>query len=299
MLDGLRENFEIILIVLFLLSAVSYITYRLTFYGQIKADLAAAVETLKTLTRKQKKNARHNIINQSLTSLPRKVIYFFADLFWVLLFVVVVRSFLYEPFVIPSSSMKPGLQIGDIVLVNKYDTGIKLPISNQKITNGNPIKRGDVVVFKYPNNEKISYIKRVIGLPGDTVFYNNRQMTINGQAVNLTLQEKTTDEVTATDFSGNETQQTIDYTVLKEDLVGHSHDIRYANNYPASYPAREWVVPQGKYLVMGDNRDNSADGREFGFLDDDLMIGRATRIAFNYKCLIGDGMCNRFFKKIK
>lgn len=299
MLDGLRENFEIILIVLFLLSAVAYVVYRLTFYRQVKADLAAAASTLKTLPRKQKKNARHQIIQQNLMSLPRKAIYFFADLFWVLLFVVVVRGFLYEPFIIPSSSMKPGLQIGDIVLVNKYELGLRMPITNSKITTGRTVKRGDVVVFKYPDNPKISYIKRVIGVPGDTIYYDNRNLVINGQAVTATPIKQTVDQVEVSDFSGNKRQQSLNYTVLTEHLPDASYPIRYADNHPASYPPREWIVPAGQYLVMGDNRDNSADGREFGFLDDDLLIGHATRIAFNFNCFKGDGFCNRFFKAIQ
>lgn len=299
MLDGLRENFEIILIVLFLVSLISYVIYRVTFYREIKNNLAASAGQMKNLTRKQKKNARHNITSQSLTSFPRKVIYFFQDLFWVLLFVVVVRGFLYEPFIIPSSSMKPGLQIGDIVLVNKYELGMRLPITNTKITEGRKVKRGDVIVFKYPNDPKTSYIKRVIGIPGDTVYYDNRNMTINGEVVKLTPIEQITDTVELTDFSGNKIQQSLGYTVLNEDLSGVNHTIRYANSGPVNYPPREWKVPEGKYLVMGDNRDNSADGREFGFLDDDLMIGHATRVAFNFNCFKGDGMCDRFFKAIQ
>lgn len=285
MLDGLRENFEIILIVLFLLSAAAYAAYRFTFYSKIKTEVAAALDEPEPLTRKQKKNIRFDIIERHLDTFPKKIMYFFADLFWVLFFVVVVRSFLYEPFIIPSSSMKPGLQIGDIVLVNKYELGLRLPVTNQKITQGRAVKRGDVVVFKYPKNPKISYIKRVIGVAGDSVYYDNRNMIINGQAIKLTPISNTVDEVEITDFSGNKTKKPFDYTVFKEDLFGRSYDIRYADNHPVGYPAREWIVPEGKYLVMGDNRDNSADGREFGFLDDSLMIGHATRVALNVECV--------------
>ncbi len=298
MFDSLRENFEIILIVLFLVSTVAYIIYRSSFYKAIKADLASNKEHLATLPKKERKTLRHNISTRHINNPFRKTVFFFADLFWVLLFVVVLRSFFYEPFIIPSASMKPGLQIGDIVLVNKFEKGLRLPISNQRLSQGEPVKRGDVIVFKYPENPKISYIKRVIGLPGDKVSYDNRRMTVNGKAVNLTPVRQESDIVEVQTPTGIK-QKTVAYDVFNEDLPGYTHEMRYTKKYPANYPARDWLVPEGKYLVMGDNRDNSADGRAFGYLDDGLLLGRATRIAFNFDCLKGDGKCDRFFKKIQ
>ncbi|MGY0398444.1 MAG: signal peptidase I [Ostreibacterium sp.] len=298
MFDQLRENFEIILIVLFLLSLVSYIVYRLTTYNDIKADLKANKVDLSKLLKKERKTLHNNIVSNHLNSFLKKIIYFFADLFWVLLFVVVIRSFLYEPFIIPSGSMKPGLQIGDIILVNKYELGLRLPVTNDKITTGNPVKRGDVLVFKYPNNPKISYIKRVIGLPGDKVFYDNRNMTINGKPIPLTP-IKTLNDTIQLHTQTKIIKQKLAYTIYQEDLLGNKNTIRYADEFPANYPARDWIVPTGQYLMMGDNRDNSADGREFGFLDESLIIGRAARIAFNFECFKGNGKCDRFFKKIQ
>lgn len=298
MFDTLRENFEIILIVTLLLSAIAYAIYRLTFYRDIKVELAANQEHLRSLPKKEQKNIRHHITTRHLTTFFRKVVYFFADLFWVLLFVVVVRGFIYEPFIIPSGSMKPGLQIGDIVLVNKFELGLRMPISNQRLTKGRAIKRGDVLVFKYPGNPKISYIKRVIGLPGDNVFYDNRHLVINGQSVDM-VQQAEVSETLELDSALGKIHQDREYALLEEDLSGNKHTIRYAKGYPANYPTREWKVPDGQYLMMGDNRDESADGRQFGFLNDALVIGHATRIAFNFECLKGNGQCNRFFKKIE
>lgn len=299
MFDGLRENFELLLVVLFVISAVCYLLYRLTIHGKIKEDTKRAMGGFSNLRRRQRKELRHNILARNLNNPFKKVIYFFADLFWVLFFVVVVRSFLYEPFIIPSGSMKPGLQVGDIVLVNKFKLGLRTPITNERLTQGQAIKRGDVIVFRYPRDPKISYIKRVIGLPGDKVFYDNRQMTINGEAINLKKTITETDSVEIHTPQGI-IEQPRTYTGFEETLpLGATYTIRYSNNYPAGYPEREWTVPKGQYLVMGDNRDNSADGRDFGFLADKDLIGQATRIAFNFDCLKGEGKCDRFFKGIR
>lgn len=298
MFDNLRENFELILIVLFLISVVTYVIYRATFYQAIKADLAANNTKLAELSKKDRKNLRYHISNSHINTPWRKFVFFFADLFWVLLFVVVIRSFFYEPFIIPSGSMKPGLQIGDIVLVNKFEKGLRLPVTNQRLTDGEAIQRGDVIVFKFPENPKISYIKRVIGLPGDTISYDNRNMTINGKAVALTPLNHENDSVEVQTPKGI-VETTVDYEVFEENLAGYPHTMRYSKNYPANYPPRDWVIPEGKYLMMGDNRDNSADGRAFGFLDDRLIIGHAKRIALNFDCLKGEGKCDRFFKAIK
>lgn len=298
MFDALREYFEIILISAFMISAVAYAIYRLTFFKHVKADLAANKSNWAGLPRKERKQLKHNILATHLNSFSRKTVFFFADLFWVLLFVVVVRGFLIEPFVIPSGSMKPGLQIRDIVLVNKYSKGLRMPITNTRLTEGEPIKRGDVLVFKYPNNPKISYIKRVIGLPGDKIYYDNRQMTINGQPVALKKLKSMNDTVEVT-FNGANISQNVPFTIFEEDLLGFKNTIRYADNHPAGYVAREWVVPEGKYFMLGDNRDSSADGRAFGYLEDDLIIGKATRILFNWGCVVGKGKCDRFFKTIQ
>lgn len=300
MFENLRTIFEIGLTLAFLVSIVAYAIYRLTFAREYKAKLAANAENAAQQSKKQRKSLRHNLLAQTLNTPFRKTVYFFADLFWVLLLVVGIRSFLYEPFVIPSGSMKPGLQIRDIVVVNKYTKGLRMPISNTRLTQGEAIKRGDVLVFKFPGNPKIAYIKRVIGLPGDKIYYDNRNMIINGKAVNLTKIGGEHDDVKVQTPQGNIIDQDENFTVYNETLPPNAtHTMRYANKFKANYLPREWVVPEGQYLMMGDNRDESKDGREFGLLDDDLIIGQAKRIAFNWGCLVGDGKCNRFFKVIQ
>lgn len=297
MFDNLRENFELILVVLFLVSAIAYVVYRLTFYKDIQADIKANKTRLSELDKKSRKNLRGNITASHINTFKKKFIFFFADLFWVLLFVVVLRSFLYEPFKIPSGSMKPGLQIGDIILVNKYEKGLRLPVTNQRLTDGEPIKRGDVIVFKYPNDTTKSYIKRVIGLPGDTVHYDNRTLTINGKKVNLKEVGIINDNVEIQTAYGKKTipQQ---FTKFEESLPNMTHTLRYAKSFQANYPTRTWTVPAGKYLMFGDNRDQSSDGRDWGYVDDSLIVGHAVRIALNWDCFKGNGKCNRFFKKI-
>ncbi|PID65108.1 MAG: signal peptidase I [Gammaproteobacteria bacterium] len=295
MFENLRTIFEIVLTVAFVISVVTYIIYRLTFVREIKANIAANRDNLANLPKKERKSLRHHLLAQVINTPYRKTVYFFADLFWVLLLVVVVRGFFFEPFVIPSGSMKPELQIRDIILVNKYSKGLRLPISNARLTQGDAIKRGDVIVFKYPENPKIAYIKRVIGLPGDKVYYDNRKkMTINGKPVTQTFTGKSEDTLT-----GNQGEITTKFSVYQADLFGKKFNIQYADHYPTQLLPREYIIPKHQYLVMGDNRDSSKDGRFFGYVDDALIIGQAKRILLNWGCLAGDGKCDRFFKKIQ
>ncbi|MPV85639.1 signal peptidase I [Ostreibacterium oceani] len=299
MFDSLRQFFEPALIGLFLVAAICYAVYRMSFAKSIQQALKAADnQYAKPRDKKQKQAyrlAKMQALEAELNTGVKRKVYFFADLFWILLIVVGVRSFLYEPFVIPSRSMEPGLLVGDVLVVNKFSRGLRLPITNSRLTDGAPIARGDVLVFKYPKDPSQSYIKRVIGLPGDVVYYDNRRMTLNGEPVVL---EKTNETQQQTVLNTAGQAVTVNYEVLNENLGGYSHTIQYSQYPPNQYRPREWRVPEGQYLVMGDNRDNSADGREFGFVDDSLVIGKAARVILNFDCFKGDGNCDRFFKKI-
>lgn len=193
--------------------------------------------------------------------------------FPVFLVVLLLRSFLYEPFRIPSSSMMPTLLIGDFILVNKFDYGIRLPVLNTKIISIGEPRRGDVVVFRYPEDPSIPFIKRIIGVPGDHVVYKNKTLYINGVRV------KERNDGT---FYG-EGSSFVDYglTRLTETLPnGVKHDI-LLNPYRMSMD-KEVTVPEGHYFVLGDNRDNSKDSRYWGFVPEQNLVGHASLIWMNW-----------------
>ncbi|MDG1581694.1 signal peptidase I [Pseudomonas sp. GOM6] len=192
--------------------------------------------------------------------------------FPVLAIVLVLRSFLLEPFQIPSGSMKPTLEVGDFILVNKFAYGIRLPVIDTKIIEvGNP-QRGDVMVFRYPSNPSINYIKRVVGLPGDTVAYTaDKRLLVNGQPV-------------AEQFLGEEEGSLGRSLLYKEKLGEIEHMIRKQLRRNIM-PGRQWTVPQGHYFMMGDNRDDSNDSRYWhdthipqelwGMVPDQNIVGKA------------------------
>ncbi len=235
------------------------------------------------------------------------------DFFPILAIVLVVRSFLIEPFNIPSSSMVPTLYTGDFIAVNKYAYGIRLPLVNTKVLDLGAPQHGDVVVFRYPENPKIYYIKRVIGVGGDTVSFNNGQLSVNGKAIattpaNFTPDPKMTAQlyppgktetgelVTAEQAAqlGNQEEQTARY-LQESPSSNHQHLVRYlgdknwfqyasflqqASPQLMASQGQQWqlTVPKGHYFVMGDNRDRSADGRFWGFVPDENLAGKAVYV---------------------
>lgn len=214
--------------------------------------------------------------------------------FPVILAVFLLRSFLVEPFKIPSGSMIPTLQVGDFILVNKFTLGIRLPIINVKIIEMNNPKRGDVMVFHYPENPSIDYIKRVIALPGDTVVYRNKKIWINGA-----------EQVQKSEGDYNYVESGLNFVHTErygEDLNGHAHPILVNPEMPsvhlnsvAEFPYFEncryseseitCKVPEGHYFMMGDNRDNSRDSRYWGFVPDKMIVGKAFFIWMNFSDL--------------
>jgi signal peptidase I len=192
--------------------------------------------------------------------------------FPVILIVLLLRSFLVEPFRIPSGSMMPTLLDGDFILVNKFAYGVRLPVLNYKIIDAGSPQRGDVVVFRYPKNPSVDYIKRVVGLPGDVVTYRNKMVYVNGEPMELAPQGKYSGEGTALSMTG---------ALLFEEQLGEvSHNILIRQEQPIRHG--EFRVPEGHYFVMGDNRDNSNDSRFWGTVPEENLVGEAFMIWMNW-----------------
>ncbi len=212
--------------------------------------------------------------------------------FPVILIVFVLRSFLVEPFKIPSGSMLPTLEIGDFILVNKFEYGIRLPILNKKVIALGDPQRGDVMVFRFPKDPSLDYIKRVVGLPGDTLEYRDKALYINGQAVPSQPAGTYNYVANGLNYIAGETRT--------ERLGEHEHLAMVQADMPpvimyqvdGDFPHREnctyneqgfvCKVPQGHYFMLGDNRDASNDSRYWGFVPDENIVGRAFMIWWNF-----------------
>ena len=203
------------------------------------------------------------------------------SLFPVILIVFALRSFLIEPFRIPSGSMLPTLHLGDFILVNKSAYGIRLPITYQKVVPTGQPKRGDIAVFRYPVDEKINFIKRIVGLPGDQVQVIGRKLYINGKQVEqyLASQNHQTQDVGRGYVSSR--------YVEKLGEVTHDILVRRGSQGPKGF---EGVVPEGEFFVLGDNRDNSKDSRYWGFVPEKNLVGRAFFIWFAWNVADGGGV---------
>ncbi len=210
-----------------------------------------------------------------------------AGLFPVIAVVFLLRSFLFEPFKIPSGSMIPTLLVGDLILVNKFTYGIRLPVINKKITDGTPPQRGDVMVFRYPPQPSMDYIKRVVGIPGDEVAYLNKRLTVNGQPVPTTALPDYFDQDAMRYFKQFEEQlgEQRHRVIVNSDVPAF---VQGASNFQGREQCRYSVegvtckVPQGHYFMMGDNRDNSLDSRYWGFVPDENIVGRAFFVWMNF-----------------
>ena len=294
-------NFSLLLFVLTIATLVYWLAERFKFAParQAAAD-ALAVQDAQRRADLAKQGI--NQVDSNVASAREKLLMqpwwldWTAGLFPVICAVFLLRSFLFEPFKIPSGSMIPTLLVGDLILVNKYHYGIRLPVLNTKVVKNNDPKRGDVIVFHYPVDPRIDYIKRVVGVPGDEVVYNNQALTINGKAVAVQSQG---------DFYDDDSMRYA--PKFSEKLGDVAHGILVEPKRPSIYrPMESFVnfrdncrytaegvtckVPAGHYFVMGDNRDNSQDSRYWGFVPDENIVGRAFMVWMNFSNLRRIGM---------
>jgi len=210
-----------------------------------------------------------------------------AGLFPVIVTVFLLRSFLFEPFKIPSGSMVPTLLVGDLILVNKFTYGVRLPVINTKIIDVNSPQRGDVMVFRYPPQPSMDYIKRVVGVPGDEVAYLNKRLTINGKPVETSAASDFFDESTMRYFKQFEERldgrphRLLNNADVPAFIQGASN-FAYRDNCRYSVEGVVCKVPEGHYFMMGDNRDNSLDSRYWGFVPEANIVGKAFFVWMNF-----------------
>ena len=293
-LQSILSNFALILFVLMVLTGIVWCldTFYLAKLRRKAADGALAefdVRAAKLMADGVKPDsnayARAEIEHRLLRQ-PTWIEYS-GSFFPVIALVFALRSFLFEPFKIPTSSMVPTLLVGDLILVNKFTYGVRLPILNRKIIDVNDPQRGDVMVFKYPKDMSQDYIKRVIGVPGDKIAYENKRLSVNGIAVSYTQMDEYLDE-----------QELIYHKQYMEMLPDKQHRILNREGFPSiraeaveNFPQREacefsqekfsCTVPEGNYFMMGDNRDNSQDSRYWGFVPNKNIVGKAIVVWMN------------------
>jgi signal peptidase I len=291
-LGVLEGNFALLLLMATIVTGLYRLAERLHFLPRRRAA-AAALEAQATQRRAELTARGITQVDGDVAQARQRVLMqpwwldWTAGLFPVIVAVFVLRSFLFEPFKIPSGSMIPTLLVGDLILVNKFAFGVRLPVIHVKLTEGTPPQRGDVMVFRYPPKPSLDYIKRVVGVPGDEVAYLNKRLTINGQPVSK--------EPVADFFD----EDAMAYYKQYEEVFGDKrHRILNDDKRPAFIPGVEnfpnrdncrysvegvvCKVPEGHYFMMGDNRDNSLDSRYWGFVPDRNIVGKAFFIWMNF-----------------
>lgn len=288
-------NFALLLLLASVVTGVYWVAERLYFLPQ-RQRAVAALEAQDAQRREGLAKMGIAQVDGDITEAKVKLLMqpwwldWTAGLFPVIITVFILRSFLFEPFKIPSGSMVPTLLVGDLILVNKFTYGVRLPVVNIKLTEGNKPQRGDVMVFRYPPRPSLDYIKRVVGLPGDTVAYLNKRLTINGKPV---------DTQALPDFFDEDASQY--FKQFEESLGEQPHRLLNDARRPAFVAGVDKFdgmencnytiegvtckVPEGHYFTMGDNRDNSLDSRYWGFVPDKNIVGKAFFVWMNFSNL--------------
>ena len=285
-------NFALLLLLATVVTGFYWVAERLYFLPQ-RRKAAAMLESDAVLRRAELAKMGISQVDGDIAQAKARILAqpwwldWTAGLFPVIIAVFFLRSFLFEPFKIPSGSMIPTLRVGDLILVNKFHYGIRLPVINSKITEGTAPQRGDVMVFRYPPKPSLDYIKRVVGLPGDEVAYLNKRLTINGKEIKT---------VGAPEFFDDDVMRY--FKQYEESLGEKTHKLLNDDDRPAFVPgvsefpfmencrySVEGVVckvPKGHYFMMGDNRDNSLDSRYWGFVPDRNIVGKAFFVWMNF-----------------
>lgn len=263
-------DFSLVLVVATFLAGLFWLIYvavtrrfRRALLAAVKQRETAAVSAGEAAPAAVSASADAGAADKAAESQPLLVEYS-ASFFPVLAVVLVLRSFLFEPFTIPSGSMLPTLQVGDYILVNKYVYGLRLPVLGTEIVPVGKPQRGDVMVFRYPENPRQNFIKRVVGIPGDRIRIENGRVYVNGELLPRS----------SVDFPGAESWE----LYYREKTGDVEHMIRHEEGRESTSPQGEWTVPAEGYFTMGDNRDNSRDSRYWGFVPDRFIVGKASLI---------------------
>lgn len=289
-------NFSLLLFLATVVTGLYWALERVYFLPQRRHALAQAeAEVQQRVAQLKTQGIAHNDVGLSDDTRHRLLMQpwwldWTAGLFPVIAAVFVLRSFLFEPFKIPSGSMIPTLRIGDLILVNKFHYGVRLPVIHQKIIANHDPQRGDVMVFRYPPQPSLDYIKRVVGVPGDEVAYLNKQLTVNGQVVAKTALPDFFDADAmryAKQFQEQQNGKT--YGTLNDDdrpaFVPGASDFPFKDQCRYSVEGVVCKVPAGHYFMMGDNRDNSLDSRYWGFVPEANIVGKAFFVWMNFSNL--------------
>lgn len=281
----MASTFSLILAIVTVLTGIIWTVDKLVWSKQRAAKIAAA-----------RANAGPNVDEKTLASVAPMPVWIeqTGGVFPVIALVLILRSFIFEPFQIPSGSMMPTLLVGDFILVEKFAYGLKDPVTNTQFLETGKPARGDVVVFKYPLDTRVDYIKRVVGMPGDRVIYRNKELMIRPKCdeqagktcpgfKKLDVKFEQRGEFSQMGIPLDRyTEQlgTVPHETLRNPLMPDLVDRYYRQ--PGTYPD-EWVVPEGHYFVMGDNRDNSTDSRFWGFVPEQNLVGKAVAIWISFE----------------
>ncbi|WP_421956104.1 signal peptidase I [Polaromonas sp.] len=289
---AVEGNFALLLFLATVVTGIYWLAERFYFLPQRRQAVAVLEENAAKRQAELSKMGIHKVDDNTSEAKTRLIMQpwwldWTAGLFPVILVVFLLRSFLFEPFKIPSGSMIPTLLINDLILVNKFHYGVRLPVINTKVLDNHTPQRGDVMVFRYPPQPSLDYIKRVVGVPGDEVAYLNKKLTINGKPLSKSPLPDFFDEDSmryAKQFE--EVTGSKHYRILNDDdrpaFIPGTEDFPFKENCRYSSEGVVCKVPEGHYFMMGDNRDNSLDSRYWGFVPDKNIVGKAFFVWMNF-----------------